>query len=160
VKPKKKARQAEKKQAAAVLRAELARPTDLPPLPSPPTEPREVHPVLRAFPAKVIGTLLPNWDDIPETFKRYMTCPWHDLAARWFASSSGMGEPFPADVEFHGKPGVSPEKAYHHIDACLRSFEPKHEHKIAGVSWLIECFLEKVVIPSEKKEYTSSGPKQ
>jgi len=161
VKPKKRARQAEKAAAKkAEIKAtigELSKGLDmLPPLPATPTEPREVHPVLAAFPAKVIGTLLPKFEDIPETFKRYMTCPWHDFAARWFASASGMGRPLPGDVSFYGKPGINPEKAYRHIDACLRSYEPRHEHKMAGVSWLIDIFFEKVTIPSEKKEYTSA----
>lgn len=126
----------------------------VPPLAIPPTAPQDVSPVLFAFPATVIGTLLPRWDDIPPAFKDYYRCPWNELAARWFANTSGMGSPFPGDVSFYAKPGIDPGKAWRHVEACMRSFEPKHEHKMAGVSWLIDCFFEKISIPSEKKEYT------
>jgi len=127
-----------------------------PPLPVPPKEPVEVHPVLFAFPANVIGTLLPRDRDIPAEF--HNGGRWSELVNRWFMSTNGLapdGIRLPADVEYHGKPGISAEKAWRHVDACLRSYEPKHEHKLAGVAWLIDTFFSKVVIPSEAlKEYS------
>lgn len=113
---------------------------ELGPLPDPPV-PQEVHPVLAAFPARVIGTLLPNFDAIPDEFKS-LHGPWATLISRWFAGV------LPDDIGFHPKPGINAAQAWKHISTCLASYEPKHEHKIAGCAYLASCFFEKVASPS------------
>lgn len=124
-----------------------------PRLPNPPV-PMDVDECQRVFTAGVIGTLLPEWDLIPEEFKRGHT-RWHHLVAMWFGTAAGHPDGLPADAEFHAKPGLGgAEKAYTHIMTCLRSWDPRHQHKIAGCAWLAHCFFEKVVIPSLKMEYS------
>lgn len=120
---------------------------ELPPLSSPPT-PQEVDKVLYVFPARVIGTLLPEQEAIPEDVPHV----WSHFIGYWFAAIY-TGKGLPADTEFHAKGDFSAEKAYRHVDACMRSYEPKHEHKMAGCAYLASCFFDKVVIPSEKKEF-------
>lgn len=114
---------------------------ELGPLSDPPV-PQEVHPALEAFPARVIGTLLPEFDVIPDQFKRTST-PWCRFVSMWFA---GM---LPDDIGFYPKPGIDAAKAWRHISTCLRSYEPKHEHKMAGCAYLASCFFEKVASPSK-----------
>jgi hypothetical protein len=33
----------------------------------------------------------------------------------------------------------------------MRSFEPKHEHKIEGVAYLMSQWFEKILIPQDKE---------
>lgn len=86
--------------------------------------PREIPPVLYAFPAQV-EALMPTWDAIPDDFKRQNE--WVRYVEAWF---------------FHGFTGlftredIAGEDAYRHLDTILRSFQPKHEHKVAAVAWL------------------------
>lgn len=47
------------------------------------------------------------------------------------------------------KEGVDPDKAMRHLAACMRSFEPKHEHKMAGVACLMATWFEDYI-----KDYT------
>lgn len=44
---------------------------------------------------------------------------------------------FPASV-------IGTQKVHRHISACLGSYEPKHEHKIAGVAYLLSLWFEPV----------------
>lgn len=132
---------------AAKERSQTPKRPELPPLSSPPT-PQDIDKVLYVFPARVIGTLLPELKAIPEDVPRV----WGHFIGYWFAAIY-TGKGLPADIEFHAKSGFDAEKAYRHIDTCMRSFQPKHEHKTAGCAYLASCFFEKVVIPSEKKEF-------
>lgn len=121
---------------------------ELQPLASPPV-PQVIDDVLCAFPARVIGTLLPEREKIPTEFKDEATS-WNKFIDHWFHIG------LPRDVQFHAKTGVDPALAFRHIDACMRSYEPKHQHKMSGCAYLASCFFEKVVFPSEKKEF--KGP--
>lgn len=132
---------------AANERSQTPKRPEPPPLSSPPT-PQDVDKVSYVFPARVIGTLLPERKAIPGDVPRV----WDHFIGYWFACLY-TGKGLPADIEFHAKDGFCAEKAYRHIDACMRSFEPKHEHKTDGCAYLASCFFEKVVIPSEKKEF-------
>jgi len=92
-----------------------------------------------AFPAGIIGKYLPEMEDIPKEFKgskehRY----WEGLVSGLF-----YGSPRNKDLQLYPKEGIDPAKAYRMINACLRSFQPKHEHKMLGVSFLFHSFFEK-----------------
>ena len=129
-KSRKRKRDAQKaKQKAALLTDGV----ELGPLPDPPV-PQKIDQVTLAFPANVIGTLLPEWHKIPDEFKR-LSHPWAQFVMTWFAL--GM------EATFHCKPGVDKETAQRHLQACLGSFEPKHEHKIAGAAYLASCFFDR-----------------
>jgi hypothetical protein len=89
-----------------------------------------------AFPAQVIGKLLPFYEDIPEEFRRDDT-PWNALVNEWFFR--GL-----KGATFKAKDGIDRSKALAHVDACMRSFQPSHEHKTAGCAYLLSCWFESV----------------
>ena len=97
---------------------------------------REVEDVMLAFPATVIGTLLPKWKDIPDEFKNRSN-KWCRTASRFFFEGT-------KEMELIPKEGIDVPKALRHVVACLRSYEPKHEHKEAGVAYLLATFFEDV----------------
>jgi hypothetical protein len=105
----------------------------------------EVDDVTLAFPAHVIGTLLPKWDDLPDEFKEssHRACR---LAGIYFYE----GGIFPLPKE-----GVDHEKASRVIRACLRSFEPKHEHKMGGVGYLLDQWYE---VPEDIQTLRKDSP--
>ena len=86
-----------------------------------------------AFPANVIA-LMPAWEDIPEAFKGW-TGPWVELAERWFYKGLSSDELVP-------KPGIDLPTAVRHLGTVLRSFQPKQEHKIAAVAYLMSQWFE------------------
>lgn len=98
---------------------------------------KDVSDVVMAFPANVIKDgFLPPWEQLPEAFQRHWT-PWTDLADELFLKGSIQ--------DSHGirlKEGLDPEKVRRHTMACLGSYEPKHEHKIAGVGFLLYCWFD------------------
>lgn len=94
-------------------------------------QPQEISPVQRAFPAGVVGTLMPPMDTIPPEFQGGGT-EWNRLVSHWFF----FGSPF-EKWNIGVRKGVDPEKALTHISTILRSFEPKHEHKEAAAAWLM-----------------------
>jgi hypothetical protein len=102
----------------------------------------EVDDVTIAFPANVVGTLLPLKVDIPKEFPNRVG--FEKAAAHWFYD--GM-----KGAAFHPKEGVDPKKAIRVLKACLGSFEPQHEHKMAGVAYLMSEWFEKIDLP-EKDE--------
>lgn len=87
---------------------------------------------------------LPAMKDIPEEFRRGST-KWNHITSRWFFSG------LPKETEFKPKPGVDANKALRAVGAILVSFEPKHEHKDAGVSFLLSEWFEDIKLPEEKK---------
>ncbi len=90
-----------------------------------------------AFPAHVIGKYLPLWEDIPAEFKKNNDChPYHRLAQDWFFT--GL-----KNLKLECRPGIDQSAALRHLQTIMRSYEPKHEHKIAGVAYLIDIFYSK-----------------
>lgn len=75
---------------------------------------------------------LPPWSEIPEQFKRGHT-PENKLVGQWFFN--GLTEQDVATLQ--PRDGVEKERALAACSACLRSYEPKHEHKEAGVAYLL-----------------------
>lgn len=77
--------------------------------------------------------LLPEMAQIPDEFMRGNA--YTELAGRLFA-----GRPISGEITL--KDGVKPENLNRAVRAHLISFDPKHEHKIAGVGFLIRQFAE------------------
>lgn len=100
------------------------------------SKPTEITDAQLAFPANVIGTLLPVKDEIPKEF--FGSTPYgtlaHELFYRGFVEKS--------DLQL--REGLYPEKVHRHISACLGSYEPKHEHKMAGVAYLLSLWFEPI----------------
>lgn len=105
-------------------------------------KPKEITDVQAAFPAGVMGGLLPYWKETPEEFRDDYNS-WGKIAAKWFY----MG--LPKGTKLNTKEGVEPGKAIRHLSACLRSFEPKHEEKMAGVAFLMSLWFDSIEIPEE-----------
>lgn len=94
------------------------------------SKPLEIDDVNLVFPANVIGTWLPAWEEIPEEFQRERNS-WCKFAQKLFFLGGSWADP---------KEGIDPELAVRHLSAVLSSFEPKHEHKIAGAGWLMSMW--------------------
>ena len=74
---------------------------------------------------------LPPYDSIPEEFRRSSN-PYAKFVSDWFFRGRT-----PDDMKrLKERPGVDRGKAPVAIKAALGSFEPKHEHKEAGVAYL------------------------
>ncbi len=76
-----------------------------------------------------LSKLLPAYNDIPEEFRRGRT-KWNRLFSDWFFGGLEKLELIPHE-------GIDKNRALIHIRAVMGSFEPKHEHKEAGVSYLL-----------------------
>lgn len=99
-------------------------------------QPHDVDNVKVAFPVE-LGTLLPPYTDIPEEFRDMNSrSPWHRFQAKWFY------EGLDPDEVPEAKPGIDQAKALRHLQVIQRSFEPKHEHKMAAVAWLASKWLQ------------------
>lgn len=87
--------------------------------------------------------LLPKTDNIPNDFReRGDDLPYFQVVNALFS-----GKPLVSgDVEF--KDGFDPEKVVRVVRAHLASWEPKHEHKISGVAYMLKCMC--TITPSKK----------
>lgn len=103
-------------------------------------KPVAISDVELAFPANVIGKLLPEWNAIPAEFRERRS-PWCRIAGDAFAGVNSK-------IEIALRSGIDRSLATRHLRACMGSFEPKHEHKIAGVAYLLSLWFELV---EEKK---------
>lgn len=107
----------------------------------------EVTDLERAF-GSVAG--LPKWEDIPDEFKSNRGNKWTDLASRLFyAGAKG--------VEFKMKDGLDFRKFVRFWQAHAGSFEPKHEHKLAGLGYLMSQWFDDFSI-KEETDGPSSNP--
>ncbi len=94
-------------------------------------QPQDVDDVTMAFPAMVIGTLMPEYDSIPEEFKKQYG-PWQEVIAAMFYEGGRWPEV---------KEGLDAVKVQRHLGCCLGSYQPKHEHKLAACSWLASLWF-------------------
>lgn len=77
--------------------------------------------------------LMPPYADIPDQFKDWGNT-WAEFQAEWFSNGLKSGE-------FKAQPGVSVDYALRHLKAIQQSWEPKHEHKQAGVAYLASLWF-------------------
>ena len=80
---------------------------------------------------------LPKYSDLPRDYQS-MSAPGCKVASNLFFRGGRM-----SDFGMKPRDGVDASKARTVIQACLGSFEPKHEHKIGGVGWLIDQWFER-----------------
>lgn len=81
-----------------------------------------------------IEKLMPAYRSLPESFQRERD-PWSRLVHKWFFSGLDTSALKPKD-------GINKAEALKHCQAIMASFTPKHEHKIAGVAWLMSQWFE------------------
>lgn len=89
-------------------------------------------------PESAFGTtrFLPDYKDVPEEFRNPNSqTKWNKLFSKWFYTGA-------KDVVFIPKEGVDMRRALHALGALMRSWEPKHEHKEAGVAYLMSQWFE------------------
>lgn len=90
-------------------------------------QPHAVSDAQRAFPARVVGSYLPP----PEWFTEDgVPAAWGNFAEALFAGIA-------SDISLIPRDGVDPAAAWDHATMILGSYQPKHEHKISGVAWLL-----------------------
>jgi len=89
-----------------------------------------------AFPAHAP---IPSWDDLPEEFRTgwHSNNKWCDIASTLFYKGGSLEE-----FSLTPKEGVDKKKAIRAIKASLGSFQPKHEHKIAAVGYMLSQWFD------------------
>ena len=96
------------------------------------------------FGPKDVGEYLPPMNEIPEEFKKWYH-PIVKLISKWFY------EGLPFGTEFIPRDGVDVKLAINHISACMRSWDPPHEHKEAGCAYLLSTFFKDIILPEKQK---------
>ena len=98
------------------------------------SKPIKIDAVMAAFPAGVIGHLIPKMEDLPEEFrKNHRHNEFCDKAASLFYNGGKAGS---------WKEGIDGPTAAQHLQAVLGSYEPQHQHKMAAAGWLLSLWLE------------------
>jgi hypothetical protein len=113
-------------------------------------KPVDLNKATIAFPANALE-FMPKWEDIPREFKSENS--WTLFVSSWF-----HGE---VDVKKHGfllVEGIDGEKAFQHLSAVLRSYAPKHEHKIAAAGYLLSKWVTKIIPPEKMAEQEEQAP--
>jgi hypothetical protein len=86
-------------------------------------------------------SFLPAMADLPPEYRDgwyrgYAGCKAADALFFDGGSLSALG--------YEPRDGVDPQAALRALGAALGSFQPKHEHKIAAVGWLIDQWFVKI----------------
>lgn len=82
-------------------------------------------------------TCLPPWETLDEEYQRN-SHPCCKIASTLFFNGGRL-----EDFGLTPKAGVDKGKAIRALGVCLGSFEPKHEHKIAGVGFLLNEWFDR-----------------
>lgn len=85
------------------------------------------------FPAEV-HHLMPEWDDIPEEYKKGVMWANRLFGDWFFVGLSSLDLPWKEDID--------PDDAMRHIRTVMGSYQPSHEHKEAAVAYLIDLWTE------------------
>lgn len=95
--------------------------------------------MITRVPLKVIGTLLPEWKEIPEDFQRERgeAKKWTVIIDDWFFSGA-------RNIQIVFKPGISQKLVMQNIRIILQDWDPSHEHKTAGAAWLLSLWTDKI----------------
>lgn len=80
---------------------------------------------------------MPKWTDIPEKYKAWSN-KHNQLIALWFFK----GVPQAQINKMKAREGICGQKALRAIFSILKSFEPKHEHKMAACAYLLDEWFE------------------
>jgi hypothetical protein len=100
------------------------------------SKPQEVNDIDMVF-GGGCSKLLPEMDEIPDEFTRHKGTKWNVIVCDWFfAGLKGH--------KYKMKDGVDADMAWRHLSTIMRSFEPAHEHKEAGVAYLMSLWFDEV----------------
>ena len=99
------------------------------------SKPTDVNDVTMVFGSDTYN-LLPPYDEIPKEFKDWPGKHWAvKLTTAWF--HSGV-----KNLKVDWNEGITHEAAMRHLKTCMGSFAPKHEHKTAGVAYLLSLWAD------------------
>lgn len=90
-----------------------------------------------------MAKLLPKYETLPEEFRRERD-PYTRLVHEWFFR--GLDK-----AKLKVKPGIDEDDAFRHMKTIMGSFEPKHEHKTAGVAYLMSQWFDLADSPTPAK---------
>jgi hypothetical protein len=96
-------------------------------------EPKELSDPEIIFPCNT-SALLPPMSEIPEEFKRHSN-KYVRFVSDWFFKGADA-------TRMRPRTGVDRRRAVRHLKAIMGSWEPKHEHKEAGVAYLLSLWFE------------------
>lgn len=97
-------------------------------------KPIEVTALDMTFPGDV-SHLLPRWTEIPADFRAYPAkSPFVEYVEGWFYKGADP-------TRLKTKEGIDRQAAFRHCRAIMGSYQPKHEHKIAGVAYLLSLWF-------------------
>jgi hypothetical protein len=99
-----------------------------------------------------VDKYLPEWKEIPEEFKKHSGTMWNKLFSDWFFC--GLEE-----LKLNVKEGVDNKKSIRLIMALMRSFSSSHEHKEAGVAYLMSLFYKEDSTWVQREEREAADPK-
>lgn len=91
-----------------------------------------------------IKKLMPTMDNIPVEFRRDSN-KWVQVQSHWFYKG------LPGTTVVKTKEGINAKEAFDHLSAIQSSFDPKHEHKMAGVAYLMSLWFDEISIPETPK---------
>lgn len=113
------------------------------------TKPKSISQVQLVFPANIVGEYLPLMEEIPAEFKDWnKNNHWVKQVTTWFFFGVDLAK---SKVKFKSTFTEEDQKnAWRHLSACLNSFEPKHEHKEAGVAYLLSLWFDELEFVSGK----------
>jgi hypothetical protein len=95
---------------------------------------------------------LPPWEAIPDDFRRDRT-PWNRQVGTWFFS--GADKEWVARIT--PKAGIDKQAALAAVQAVLRSWAPKHEHKEAGAAYLLSLWFDDPALAKARGKEPSDG---
>jgi hypothetical protein len=99
--------------------------------------PRQTTGLDIAFGPSNIMEWMPPYKELPEEFRRERTT-WASFVSGWFYR--GL-----ANVDrLKAKPDIVATQALNHVKAVLGSWDPKHEHKMAGCAYLLSLWFEPI----------------
>jgi hypothetical protein len=93
-----------------------------------------------------VSHLMPSYNEIPEDFRREKgeAQKWVDIVNDWFF----LGMKNIRWVVKHKD--IDKAVAVNHLMAIMQSWEPQHEHKIAGVAYLMSLWFDDVTYERAK----------
>lgn len=80
---------------------------------------------------------IPRMNDLPTKFQDYHNNKFCKIASKLFFNGGSL-----KGHQLQAKKGVDIGKAVNALQSVLASFEPKHEHKMAAVGFLISEWFE------------------
>jgi hypothetical protein len=95
--------------------------------------PKQVTDVDLAFGGR-IADLMPRYEELPDDFRSEQD-PFSKIVNGWFFNGLNTST-------LTAKAGIDKSAALRHCRAIMCSFDPSHEHKIAGVAWLMSQWFE------------------